>query len=255
MRIPPSGCSAVPLPKRKLQRSPSPAPAPAPDPTDDAKGSPGSRISLVAGSPANATDVAFEALRLPSRRTNSNAAHASEPPGPDSFDLPEPACPSHDSSPPATTTTSSDAAAAGGAAPTVGLPDDTDSGWTTATSAAECDSPTPSSGRLSALVTGVDCDGLLGAIRSAESSCSWGFFAEAGFAERPDATAVAPPVALEPDPDGELCDRSPDRDDECPDECPVEPPEPEVSANASAGNAAMAAPTPNATASAPTRPT
>jgi len=63
-----------------------------------------------------------------------------------------------------------------------------------------------------------------------------------------------------PEPSPPEADGDDDEDDEADgedeeDDDPVDPAEPEVSANAIAGIDAIAAPTPNATASAPTRPT
>ncbi len=61
--------------------------------------------------------------------------------------------------------------------------------------------------------------------------------------------AVEPEGDAEPEADEEDEEDGEDEDD------PVDPAEPDVSANAIAGIDAIAAPTPNATASAPTRPT
>jgi len=69
-------------------------------------------------------------------------------------------------------------------------------------------------------------------------------------AELDEPAALDDAVLEEEPPDAEPPDAEPPDDDE-----PVEPPEPVSSANATAGMDAIAAPTPKATASAPTRPT
>lgn len=267
IRIPPSGCSAVPLPKKKLHTPPGPAPAGEPAAaaveTPEVERRAANPRSTVSPSLLVAT-VGGVGLppRTPSRRANPNTAQVNGSPSPDPS---EPTAyrspnPSHDNtcepSPGAIPDVADDVSGAV-VPPTLLSADGVAPGvvGTDSTVDAATNSAAPMSFDVGLDITGA---GLLDASRTRWIPAVIGWRSDSDLDDTPVRETGEPPDpadegnAGDPDPRCERTPESPGPDEEELD--PADPADPAVSANATAGNATTTAPTPNAAASAPTRP-